>query len=91
MEGTPWWENPEEIEKLAHSGLALDAIEAIVKEAARQHELQGVYADYDAAGRIMARGYYDELRKLAAADAAQLESNGQEAKLAALRAFIKGA
>lgn len=91
MEGIPWWENPKEIEKLAHSGLPLVQIEALIKEAARQQELQGVYADYDAAGRIMARGYYDELKKLAQADATQLESNGQEAKLAALRAFIKGA
>lgn len=87
----PWWENPREIEKLASSGLPMAEIEAIIKEAARQHDLQGIYADYDAAGRIMARGYYDELKKLASEDASRLEASSTEAKLAAVTAFLAGA
>lgn len=61
-----WWEDEAELEKLASSGHSMPFIEAVIKEAARQKEKQDVHADFEAAGRIMAHGYYDELLKLAA-------------------------
>jgi hypothetical protein len=66
---TPWWEDEQELEKLAASGVSLDKIEALIKEAARQKELEEIYADFDAAGRIMAHSYWDEMNKLAASAA----------------------
>jgi hypothetical protein len=78
----PWWQDEKEIKKLANSGLPAGKIEAFIKEAARQHELQNIYADYDAAGRIMAHGYFDELQKLA-------EQHLSEAENAEKKALVK--
>ena len=60
-----WWNDREQVEKLANSGMSPEKIEAFVKAAALQEEAKQVYDDYEAAGRIMAHGYWDELKKLA--------------------------
>lgn len=93
-----WWEDENEVAKLAASGANTSQIEAIIKEAARQKELQEVYADFDAAGRIMARGFYDEFKKVAAIAAmdkqeAKLSESVEEVRFdkdAALKELISG-
>lgn len=82
-----WWEDEKEIAKLASSGYSLAQIEGLIKEAARQNELKNVYADFDAAGRIMAHSYYDELTKIAEANA---ETQVKTDKVASIRAFLYG-
>lgn len=84
----PWWQDPQEIQKLASSGLSAPQLEAVVKEAARQHELNNVFADYDCAGRIMAHGFYTELRKLASVQEGEDEV---KQKLALLQRVLKAA
>lgn len=66
----PWYKNEEFIAKLAQNH-SLDEIEAMVKEAAREEELDKIAADYDTAGRIQARGAHDEWTKLGFYDAVQ--------------------
>jgi hypothetical protein len=94
----PWWENPEAIQKLASSGASFEQVEAVIKEAAHQKQMQDVYADFDSAGRIMAHGYYDELMKIAKAhlEETQTALNNpdlpieEKRKLAALNAILHG-
>jgi 5S rRNA maturation endonuclease (ribonuclease M5) len=93
-----WWEDEAEIEKLASKGLSLDQVEAVIKEASRQNELKNVYADFDAAGRIMAHAYYDELMKIAQAKVTELDEtiakpetpDIEKQKLAALKELLHG-
>lgn len=77
-----WWEDEAELEKLAESGVSLERIEALIKEAARQKELEDIYADFDAAGRIMAHAYWDEMNKLAEAAAEAKELAAKEKEVA---------
>lgn len=93
-----WWEDENEIEKLASGGYSLQQVEAVVKEAARQNELKNVHADFDAAGRIMAHAYYDELMKIAQAKVAEMSDELADSevpdeakrKIAALRLILHG-
>ena len=66
----PWYKNEEFIAKLAENHTIAE-IEAMVKEAAREEELDKIAADYDTAGRIQARGAHDEWTKLGFYDAVQ--------------------
>jgi DNA-binding transcriptional MerR regulator len=93
-----WWEDEKEIEKLASQGLSLEQVEAVIKEASRQNELKNVYADFDAAGRIMAHAYYDELMKIAQAKVAEIDEKvsqeetpaEEKKKLSAVKELLHG-
>ena len=82
----PWHEDEAFLAKLAAEHTA-EEIDTMFQEAAKEEELAKIAADYDSAGRLMARGYFDEMVKLCRS--AGLVPNQETDKVALLKKYLK--
>ena len=88
----PWYQDEAFIAKLA-SEYSTEEIAKMAEQAVKEDQLAKIAADYDAAGRIMARGYIDELKQAGILTPAQpveetKTAASREEKLALLKTLL---